>query len=186
MPKEETTIKSKQKSDTGVRTPFLLSLIGTTLFCTSCANIDCPLDNIVVMTSTFYASETDAPTRLTGSLSIAPAGRDTLLLNQARNIDKFILPLRHQAGTDTLLLRFSNDDGRAAEDTLFVTHDIFAHFENIDCPANIFHRISNVRHTNHVLSLFPATVDHVEIIRPLVDYDDVENLRIFLRSTTSY
>lgn len=169
-----------------VRRPFLLSFIGTALLCTSCANIDCPLDSIVVMTSTLYASETDAPMRLSGTLSVAPAGRDTLLLNQAQEIDKFVLPLRYTAGTDTLLLRFSNAEGLAAEDTLFVTHDSFAHFENIDCPTNVFHRIGSVRHTSHALSLFPATVERVDIIRPLVDYDDVENLRIFLRSTATH
>lgn len=169
-----------------MRRPFLFSLIGTALLYTGCANIDCPLDEIVVMTSTLYSSETSSPMRLTDSVSIRPAGRDTLLLNRAHNIDRFALPLRHKAGTDTLLIRFSNATGATAEDTLFVTHDSFAHFENIDCPANIFHRISSVRHTSHALSRFPLTLDHADIIRPLVDYDDIENLRIFLRSTSPH
>lgn len=169
-----------------MRKSLILSLLGAALLGGSCTNIDCPLDSIVVMTSTLYASETGAPMRLADSLSVRPAGRDTLLLHRAQGIDRFALPLRSKAGTDTLLLRFSDASGAQAEDTLFVTHDSFAHFENLDCPANVFHRIRDVRHTSHALSRFPLTLDSVGIVRALVDYDDYENLRIYLRSTSSH
>ena len=87
--------------------------------------------------------------------------------------------------TDTLLLRFSNDKGQAARDTLFLSHETKPHFENIDCPAAVFHKIQNVRWTSHLLREMPLTIDSVALINPNVNYDDTENLRVYLRATAS-
>lgn len=156
--------------------PLLLPLAG-------CTEIDCPLDNVVEMGCGIYASETEQPLQLTDTLTIRLAGRDTVLLNRAQGISSFYLPLRHGGTVDTLLLRFSNARGQAATDTLFVTHTAIPHFESIDCPAAIYHEISTTRHTSHALSLMPLTIDSVAVSQTSVNYDDKENLKIYLRST---
>lgn len=156
----------------------------------ACSNIDCPLDNVVSMQCNLFSSETKAPIVLTDELTITPAGKDTLLLNKASNIKSFLLPLKvtaanNQVVSDTILLHFKNTAEQMATDTLFINHTLHPHFESLDCPASVFHTITAVRTTSHHLSEMPLTIDSVSLVRPIVNYDDVENIRIFLRSTTS-
>lgn len=150
-----------------------------------CTNIDCPLDNVVMMQCNLYESETSEELTLEDTLTVQPAGRDTILLNKATGVSSFLLPLKEGENKDTLLLQFSNADDQTATDTLFVTHERQTHFESIDCPASVFHNITEVRATSHSLSELPLTVDSVQLIRSIVNYDDLENIRIFLRSTST-
>ena len=158
----------------------LLSLLG------ACSNIDCPLDNVVMMQCNLYSAETRQALSLPASLTVKPAGRDTVLLNQASDIKSFLLPLKDAGGRDTLLLNLSNTAGQEATDTLFVTHTAKPHFESLDCPASVFHTITQVSATHHALSILPLTVDSIALIRSTVNYDDIENIRLFLRSTSGH
>lgn len=160
----------------------LIPLLGV-LLVAGCANIDCPLDNVVMMKCDLYAVESGQVLTLVDTLSVSTAGRDTLLLNRATAVSSFLLPLKEGGDKDTLLLRFSNERGQSAVDTLFIDHTRQAHFESIDCPSSVFHTITAVRATSHPLSIMPLTVDSVALIRSLVNYDDIENVRIFLRAT---
>ena len=152
----------------------------------ACSNIDCPLDNVVLMQCGLYASETRAALTLTDTLTVRPAGRDTVLLNRAQGISSFLLPLRESGTQDTLLLCLSDAQGRRAIDTLFVQHTPQPHFESLDCPPAVFHTLTGVRATSHSLGLMPLTIDSVSVVRSSVNYDDIENIRIFLRATASH
>lgn len=151
----------------------------------SCSNIDCPLDNVVSMQCNLYSYDTKSAYALTDELTITPAGKDTILLNKASNIQSFLLPLKEAGEKDTLLLHFSNAEGKAATDTLFINHTLHPHFESLDCPSSVFHTITSVKATSHALSQMPLTIDSVALVRSIVNYDDIENVRIYLRSTTS-
>lgn len=162
------------------------AIAGILLLCqtfASCTEIDCPLDNIVEMGVRIYDAESSQPLKLSDTLTVRPAGRDTILLNRAEGITDFYLPLRYTSTVDTFLLRFSNAVGQVATDTLWVTHNAHPHFESIDCPATVFHAITSVRHTSHALRQMPLTIDSVVITNPTVNYDNVENLSLYLRST---
>lgn len=167
--------------------PILLLAI-TAMLCLfgACSNIDCPLDNVVMMQCNLYSAETRQALSLPVNLTVKPAGRDTVLLNQASDIKSFLLPLKDAGGRDTLLLNLSNTAGQEATDTLFVTHTVKPHFESLDCPASVFHTITGVSATHHALSILPLTVDSIALIRPTVNYDDIENIRLFLRSTSGH
>ena len=135
------------------------------------------------MQCNLYAAETKSPMTLKDELSVTPAGRDTVLLNNATDISSFLLPLKESGVCDTLLLHFSNSSGIDAVDTLFVNHTPQPHFESLDCPSSVFHTITDVRATSHSLGNMPLTIDSVALVRSIVNYDDVENIRIYLRST---
>lgn len=153
----------------------------------ACTGIDCPLDNIVSMTCGLYNAEDETSLRLSDTLTVRAGGvKDTVLLNRAQGISDFLVPLRHGVTTDTLLFCFSNADRQSATDTVYVTHTNQPHFESIDCPLAVFHTIQSVRWTSHHLSAMPLTIDSIAIVRQLVDYEDVENLKIYLRSTTQF
>lgn len=151
---------------------------------TACSNIDCPLDNVVRMQCNLYSSETKSSFTLNDELTVTAAGRDTVLLNKATDLNSFLLPLKEGEERDTLLLQLSNSNGQSATDTLFINHVPQPHFESLDCPSSVFHTIIAVSATSHPLAEMPLTVDSVSLVRSTVNYDDVENVRIFLRSTT--
>lgn len=150
-----------------------------------CTNIDCPLDNVVEMTCGLYKAEDESSFTLNTEMSVLSSNSQHVLLNNAKDISVFSLPVRHGVGKDTLLFCFSHVDGRSAVDTLFLRYTDHPHFESVDCPAALFHTLLEVQWTSHALSVFPLTLDSVEIVRPIVNYDNVENIKIYLRSTVN-
>lgn len=160
------------------------AICAASLFITGCSNINCPLDNVVMMQCNFYESETKRVLTLHNMLDVMPANSDTVLINRITQVNHILLPLREGGDLDTLLLQFSNAEEQTATDTLFVSHTRQPHFESVDCPASVFHTITAVRATSHPLSEFPLTIDSVSVVRSAVNYDDIENIRIFLRSTS--
>ena len=163
-----------------------LTAVTLLLFALSaCSGIDCPLDNVVSMKCGLYSAEDETSLRLSDTLTVRAGGiKDTVLLNRAQGISDFLVPLRQGVTTDTLLFCFSNAERQSATDTVYVTHTNQPHFESIDCPLAVFHTVQSVRWTSHHLSAMPLTIDSIAIVRQLVDYEDVENLKIYLRSTT--
>ncbi len=150
----------------------------------ACSNIDCPLDNVVSLQCNLYDASTQSALTLSDVLSVTPAGRDTLLLNQATGIKSFLLPLKEAGTQDTLLLHFANAQGAVQVDTLFVNHTPQPHFESLDCPSSVFHTLNAVRVSAQV-STNSAIVDSVSLVRPIVNYDDIENIRLFIRTSAA-
>ena len=150
----------------------------------ACSNIDCPLDNVVSLQCNLYDASTQSALTLSDVLSVTPAGRDTLLLNQATGIKSFLLPLKEAGTQDTLLLHFANAQGAVQVDTLFVNHTPQPHFESLDCPSSVFHTLNVVR-VSAQGSTNSAIVDSVSLVRPIVNYDDIENIRLFIRTSAA-
>lgn len=156
---------------------------------TGCTNIDCPLDNLVEMTCGLYDSDTKLSLTLNDTLTITSPGTlrpDTTLLNRANAVSSFVLPMNETVDADTLLFHFSNADGKNATDTVFVSHTNEPHFESVDCPTAVFHTLLGVRWTSHSLSLMPLTIDSIAVVRKPVNYDNIENIKIYLRSSAAH
>lgn len=155
-------------------------LLGALSLVAACSNIDCPLDNVVSMQCNLYNADTKSTYSLTDELTITPAGRDTVLLNKATSINNYLLPLKSVGTRDTLLLHFSNAEGTTQTDTLFVNHTPQPHFESLDCPTSYFHTLTSVS-VSPQEGASSAVVDSVSLVRTIVNYDDVENIRLFIR-----
>ena len=164
-----------------MRRILLVIALILTLFA-GCTEVECPLDNVVEMTCTLYDAQTQKQVKITDTLTVMATGTDSILFNRGINLNQLKLPLGYTTVIDTLLYRFSNAKGQAAVDTVFVRHENLPHFESVDCPVVVFHHISQVRWTCHSLSVMPLTIDSVALIQPTVNYEDTENLRVFLRS----
>ncbi len=159
-------------------------VVGMALGPVACTSIDCPLDNVVALKCGLYDYASGSRLSLSQTLTVKAGGqKDTTLLNAASGISDFLLPLRYGSECDTLLFEFSDAEGREATDTVFLSHRVMPHFESIDCPAAMFHELGGVCHTSHPLSLLPLTIDSIAVVRKTVNYDDIENLKIYLRST---
>lgn len=168
-----------------IRTIFssfcLLSLLAAL---TACTNIDCPLDNVVALTCGLYSAEDETTIVLQDTLTVKAGGiKDTILLNKAQNISSFLLPVRQGVAEDTLLFRFSNKQGQVAIDSVLLRHSNEPHFESVDCPTAVFHTLMGVRWTSHALSLMPLTIDSIAIVRREVNYEDRENIQVYIRHT---
>lgn len=150
----------------------------------ACSSIDCPLDNQVEMTLAFYDANTLKALPLPDTLSVygLNAGSEQLLYNRGIAVKTVKLTLRPQQPTDTFLLRFTSPT-QTATDTLWVDHESQPHFEALDCPASTFHTLHALRWKGHDLNLLPLTVDSAAISHSNVRYEDVENLKVFLRTT---
>lgn len=160
----------------------------------SCASIDCQLDSIVVWTLSFYDSETETQLKLPCTLTIDAVGAGTLY-NKGQDISSMTLPMSLTAETDTLLLQWkwsANDKTEAnndnhetqaaydATDVLYVDHTNRPHFDAMDCPMAVFHDITDVRVEQQSIAARPLVIDSVTITRTIVDYHDVENIRLYI------
>lgn len=184
MPKIETITKLKKRFNPAGGLPRKLGawMAALLMLMPGCSNIECPLDNVVVMTCGLYSAETHESLKLQATLDVMPAGKDTVLLNRASDINLFMLPLRQAAEADTFLLRFTGETGQVSTDTLFVMHTNTPHYESIECPATVFHSLTQVNWQRGETTDLPLTIDSVAVVRTAVNYDDIENLRIYLRT----
>lgn len=166
------------------RTGFFVSLLSLLAGMGACSNVDCPLDNVVAMTCGLYTAEDGRPALLEDTLTVKAGGvKDTVLLNKAQRLSSFLLPVRHGVSEDTLLFRFSNERGQVAVDSVLLRHEDRPHFESVDCPAALFHTLTAVRWTSHALAVMPLTIDSVAVVRKEVNYEDRENIQVYIRST---
>lgn len=151
----------------------------------ACSNIDCPLDNQVVMTLSFFNSRSGEAVSISDSLSVygLKEGKEEILFNRGVSLSSITLPLNQSSDHDTLLLVFHNDSERVT-DTLYLQHSRQPHFEAIDCPASVFHRLITSQISVRTIASSLPTIDSVIISNSNVNYEDVENLKVFLRPST--
>ncbi|MBQ8098238.1 MAG: hypothetical protein IJ244_01805 [Bacteroidaceae bacterium] len=158
--------------------PFILLLL---LILASCSSTDCPLNNTVSMQIGFYTSETGLKTNIADTLSIRTGGRKSVtLLNRGWNFNNISLPMGYVQPTDTLLFLFRTEAG-SVTDTVLITHTNDPHFVSLDCSTALFHTITSVKvSSRQPTENFPTVIDSIIIANPEVNYDETENLKIYL------
>ena len=136
----------------------LLLLLG------ACSNINCPIQT-KVLTRYEIRNATGLDT-LHDTLYVWTKridGQDTLL-NRLIGTSSFQLNISYSDPEDTLVFFMADTAGVRTLDTLWLKKDNIPHFENVDCAAHFFHRITDVRCTHR-------GIDSVVIVNPKVDYD---------------
>lgn len=144
----------------------------------SCSNTDCPLNNVVMTYYTLYSSSTGSQTRLSDTLTVTTSAMT--LLNRSVNQSAFSLPMSYAYAQDTLYFHFSNADA-SVTDTVMVSHTNQPHFVSLDCGTSIFHEITSVAWSARTATAqLPHAIDSIVVIRNQVNYDQSENIRIYL------
>lgn len=154
-----------------MRHPVLLLLLAVAL--AACEGIDCSLNNVVLLRAGLYKSGTDSLITLADTLTVTAAGTDSVLLNRQTHAHELTLPLSFWAPADTFRLHLYGE-GYQVDDYIVVEKSNTIHYESPDCPVAMFHQISAVSHHSPL-----ATIDSVRLVRPAVDYQPDENLRIY-------
>lgn len=99
--------------------------------------------------------------------------RDTILANSLVGVASMKIPMRYFASADTLVLSYASISGK---DTIYIEHDSFSNIDLPECGTHRFHTLRTIRSTY-------AGIDHIEIVHPEVNYDGIENVRIYFNGT---
>lgn len=155
------------------------ALLGTAVGCGD--SWTCPLNNTVYTTYAFYADSLEYgdtvryPITYLDTLTVTAAGTDSVLLNRGYRLTSFDLPMSYDSPADTLYFRFSGEEW-AATDTVWVDKLNIAHFENPDCATSMWHTVTSIESTHHVIR-------NIAIVNPNVNYDQNTTFQVYLRST---
>lgn len=152
-------------------------VLGLLMLTVGCRNIDCPLENTVLVGGKLYPLTEGAVATGQDSLLITMVGSDSLLSYQKTSA-QIQFPLHYVSNRDTLLLNFVKNGRVHTVDSLFIHHENNIHFENIDCPPAIFSQLKSVTWSNQPSGRI--WVDSVTISSPIVNYNETENLKIFV------
>lgn len=154
-----------------MRSRHLLILVSLLFTLIACETVDCTLENTVACRYGLYTEE--GAVSLNDTLSVYICGGD-VMLNQETGASGAALPMSYWQDVDTLLFVVAGER-YIIEDTVFVEKTNTPHFESPDCPSKMFHEITSVRCSHNYM-------DSVVLVQPLVNYYEVENIRIYLHS----
>lgn len=156
------------------RTSLWILLLWATMLLAACSSIDCPLNNRVMATYKWAGNATtlSSDTLTISTLRSQTEGDDTVLINRAIGMDSISLPLSYSRDEDEFFFTFtpttdSTTVSIAQTDTVWVSKSNEAHFEAVDCNPAVFHTITGVRHTTHV-------IDSISINNKHVTYNDAK------------
>ena len=147
-----------------------LALLLAAVLLAACDSINCPLNSTVSAVYTFRDSNGKA-FAIGDTLTVTAVGPDTVLVNRLVNQSGMSLPVSYYAPCDTLAIRYADADGLTAFDTLWIEKVSTPHSDDPSCPIHIWHKITNVRYTTHL-------IDSVVVVNPDINYDGNENIRI--------
>lgn len=154
------------------RHPYIFLYLGIlfiTAIMAACSNEDCPINNTVQGNMAFYSPHGDA-VAFTGTLTVSvvrPQG-DSVVINRMSNTSKVTFPLSYAFETDTLIFNYNNG---AAYDSLYIRHTNIPTLVSIDCGTAMYHTITSVSSTHHV-------IDTLILKSPEVNYDERENIQV--------
>lgn len=97
---------------------------------------------------------------------------DTILANKLTDASKFSVPMSYFNNEDTLVLHYAS---LSSADTIYVSHEPYAHVELPECGSYRFHALRSVRFTTY------GMVD-VQISNPTVTYEGNENFKIIFNA----
>lgn len=150
---------------------MLLIVVGLS----ACSGEDCPINNMVLAKMGFHSPYGDA-VEFNGILTVSavrPQG-DSVVLNQGYNTSEVLFPLSYTHETDTFVLCYVNNFG-TAYDSLYVSHTNTPTLVSVACGTAMFHTITSVRSTHHV-------IDSLILKSPEVNYDERENIQVIYRT----
>lgn len=174
----------------------------------ACSSSNCPLDNTVECNIGFYdmdgnattlADELTVTTLLDGSTvvyiyrklgeqtvtqsrrdstliaqgyteTVSTVRRDTVLLNKVTGASSISVPMSYYCECDTLIFKYASV---SSADTVKIWHNNYPYVELPECGSYMFHNISGV-------SVTDISLDHSEVSKSKVDYEGLENVKLYL------
>ncbi|MBR6287049.1 MAG: hypothetical protein IKR18_08715 [Bacteroidaceae bacterium] len=145
-----------------------IALLAVSSLVAACSSINCQLNNTVYTTYGLYYRNN--PITVTDTLTVTTLGSDSVLLNKKTDMSSIELPMSYTGETDVIVLSFMEQ----SNDTIWISHTNYPYYETPECGTAIFHEITNIHHTHNL-------IDSIEIVKPTVNYDGKENVRIHFK-----
>ncbi len=140
----------------------------------ACSGEDCPINNTVMGKMAFYDQYGEA-IAFVGTLSVTAVRQqgDSIVVNQKYGPSDVLFPLSYTHQTDTLIFTYINSSG-IAYDSLYISHTNIPTLVSVDCGTAMFHTITSVGSTHHV-------IDSIVLKASEVNYDERENIQVIYR-----
>lgn len=146
---------------------ILLALFIVVIMTNSCVQDEtCRENKNIKLNAGFFTAGTTTSLNI-DSITINGLGKDSLLYNVRKNINKINLPLNKKEDVSIFVVRFNT-----TQDTVWVLHTNYDYFISYECGSVITHKIDTVITTNHY-------IESVKIINHDVNTTDVQHLQIF-------
>ena len=150
----------------------LLSAFLMTIALGACSSEDCPINNTVRGKMMFYNDLGDAVSiNAILSVSVVRPQGDSVVLNKKTSATDVTFPLSYVNETDTFIYCYDFNGVHTLYDTLYISHTNTPTLVSVDCGTAMFHSITTVGCTHHV-------IDTLILKSPEVDYDERENIQI--------
>ena len=143
-----------------------------------CSSNNCPLESSVYCNYLFYDSEGTAVAyneTMSVYMRLPNTGRDSLIINKVTGASNFEIPMSYFHSKDTLIIEYAS---LVRKDTIVVSHKSYAHVDLPECGTKYFHELLDIS-TTHI------GIDKIEIVNPMVNYDKMENVRIFFNGVAT-
>ncbi len=148
---------------------FTLAITWVMASCTP--DTDCRQDENVRCVLTFADANTHKAVAF-DSLTVQGIGSITILLNNAKSVNKLSLPLR----ADTTATSFLLSSG-AYQETITIYHTPAPYFVSMACGCFVFHTIDTIETTNILLT-------QAEILNTAIQNIPEENIRLLINRPT--
>ena len=146
----------------------LTSLALLALFA-SCGGDDCVINNTVTATMNFYMADGN-PCQIMDTLTVSVVREkgDSVVLNRKLGASSLVFPLGYSNACDTFIFRFAR---LGVSDSVFIRHDNHPYFISLDCGTAMFHTLTSVDCTHHLMQ-------SIQITHPEINYDAQENVQL--------
>lgn len=140
-------------------------------FMTSCSEeADCSMAERAMTNCRLYTIDANgfATNYTLDSLTVTAFGTDSVIVNNQKEVNDLILPLRYTVDSTVLVFRYS----RYTTDTLVIYHTNTPYFLSMDCGYQMQQRLTTITHTTHRL-------DSIHITNNEAGIYGQENIQLF-------
>ena len=171
------TVIKKRKATRVLQRTTAVTMALLTLFFAACDNgTDCNINNVSYNRIQLYGTTEQRdtlndsysyPDTLTVKLLIN--NNDSIIINKLVGASELQLPVSYTHECDTLIFEYSGN----ITDTLYIEHTNIPYFISTDCGMAMYHRLTNLRHTNNL-------IDSAAINEPFINFDWNENIKLYI------
>lgn len=173
-----------------------------------CSGLDCPLNNTVFATWTFYNSDGTQQVGLKDTLYVKAEGTDSILINRLYGATSIQLPMSYYEDADKLLFEIHSIDTLWYADTTTTDKPVYHVKVTVDGKEEdawylldypVYQEWITVEKTNqpyfnspecgvwveHYVTRVSSTnhlIDSIQVVNPKIDNNEQENFRICFRT----
>lgn len=143
---------------------------------------DCSLAGRPMMYCTLYTLDEITDDRVKDtldSLTITALGKDSIILNNEKNVHTLMLPLRYTSDTTVFVFRYDPKHRPNDVDTLYIVQQNTPYFQSMECGYMMKQNILGTRFGNTRNS--SERIGSLRILNKEANTNEIQNLEIFYK-----